>query len=81
MFLRFLVPPLVAAALDKYMAVFSSNLKFPGLCKSPKFCHTAAFPFVLTTIINLSGAATLDFITMRLLQFIKNNKFSPYKTS
>ena len=31
MFLRLVVPQLVAAELDKYMAVFSSNLKFPGL--------------------------------------------------
>ena len=57
----------VAAELDKYTAVFSSNLKFPGLCISPKCCHTAAFPFVLTTIINSLGAAILDFVTRRLL--------------
>ena len=77
MFLRFVVPPLVAAELDKYRAVFSSNLKFPGLFISPKCCHTAAFLFVLTTIINSLGATILDFVTRRLLKFIKNNKFSP----
>ena len=56
----------MAAELDKYMAVFLSNFKFPGLCISLKCCHTAAFPFVLTTInciINSSGAAILDFVT------------------
>ena len=61
MFLRFVVPPLVAAELDKYTAVFSSNLKFPGLFISPKCCHTPALAFVLTTIINSSGAGILDF--------------------
>ena len=40
------VNPLVAAKLDKNTAVFSSNLKFPGLFISPKYCHTVAFPFV-----------------------------------
>ena len=59
--------PLVAAELDKYTAVFSSTLKFPGLFISRKRCHTVAFPFVLTAIINSSGAAILDFVTRRLL--------------
>ena len=67
MFMRFLVPPLVAAELDKYTAVFSSNLKFPGLFISLICCHNAAFVFVLTTIINSSDAAILDFVTRRLL--------------
>ena len=67
MFLRFMVPPLVAAELDIYTAVFSSNLKFPGLFISPKCFHTAAFAFVLTSIINSSGATILDFETRRLL--------------
>ena len=62
MFLR-----LVAAELDKYTAVFSSNLKFPVLFISLKCCYTTAFGFVLTTIINSSGAAILDFVTRRLL--------------
>ena len=77
MFLRFVVSPLVAAELDKYTAVFSSNLKFPGLFVSPKCCHTVAFPFVLTTIINSLGAPILNFVTRPLLYFLKNNKFSP----
>ena len=59
--------PLVAAELENYTAVFSSNLKFPGLFISPKCYHTVAFLFVLTTIINSSGAAILDFVTRRLL--------------
>ena len=67
MFLRFVVPPLVATELDKYMAVFSSNLKFRGPFISPKCCHTAAFPFVLTTIINSLGVAIFDFVTRRPL--------------
>ena len=67
MFLRFVVPPLVAAELEKYTAVFSSNLKFPVFFIRPNFYHTVAFPFVLTTIINSSGAAILDFVTRRLL--------------
>ena len=37
----------MAAELDKYTDVFSSNLNFPGLFISPKCCHTAAFLFVL----------------------------------
>ena len=60
MFLRFVVPPLVAAELDKYTAVFSSNLMIPDLFISLKYCHTAAFLFVLTTIINSLGASILD---------------------
>ena len=64
---RFVVPRLVAAELDKYTAVFLSNLKFPGLFISPKCCQTVAFPFLLTTIINSLGAAILDFVTRRLL--------------
>ena len=59
--------PLRAAELDKYTAMFSSNLKFPGLFISLKCCHTAAILFVLTTIINSSSAAILDFVTRRLL--------------
>ena len=59
--------PLMAAELEKYTAVFPSNLKFPGLFISPKCCHTVAFPFVLTTIINSLGATILDFVTRRLL--------------
>ena len=54
----------VAAELDKYKAVFSSNLKFPGLFISPKCCHTGAFPFVLTKAINSSGTIILDFVTI-----------------
>ena len=69
--------PLVAVELDNYTAVFSSNLKLPGLFISLKCCHTAAFLFVLTTIINSLGAAIFGFVTRRLLKFIKNNKFSP----
>ena len=61
---EFVVTLLVASELDKYTAVFSSNLKFPGLFISPKcFCHTTAFLFVLTTIVNSSGATILDFVT------------------
>ena len=67
MFPRFVVPPLLATELDKYTAVFSYNLKFLSLFISPKCCHTEAFLFVLTTIINSSGAAILDFVTRQLL--------------
>ena len=71
LFVRFLVPRLVAAELDKYTAVLSSNMPFPGLFISLKCCHTAAFPFVLITIINSSDAAILEFVTRRLVYFIK----------
>ena len=59
--------PLVATELDKNMAVFSSNLKFHGLFLSTKCCRTAAFRFVLTTIINSLGVAIFDFVTRRPL--------------
>ena len=67
MFLRFMVPRLGVAELDKYTSVFSFNLILHGIFISPKFCHTAAFPFVLTTIVNSSEAAILDFVTRRPL--------------
>ena len=67
LFLRFVVPLRVAADLDRYTAVFSSNMPFPGLFISPKCYHTAAFPFVLIAIITSSGATILEFVTRRLL--------------
>ena len=52
---------LVAAELDKYTAVFSSNLKFCGLFISPKRCHTAAFPFVFDNNNKFIGCRHIGF--------------------
>ena len=59
--------PLVAAELEKYTALFSSNMPFPGLFISLKCCRTAAFLFVLITIINSPDAAILEFVSRRPL--------------
>ena len=84
LFLRFLVPLLVAAELDNYVAVFSSNMPLPALFIGSFYisesCYIATCLFVLITMINSSDVAILEFVN-QATAIIHKKKFSHHRTS